>query len=289
MAQVPSVSLYVSSNSLPPSEDEQQLAEALRRRDARVEIVVWDKPTSTGWSDLGIICSTWDYTSRFAEFNTWLEVADRHCTLVNPLRVVRRSLDKRYLLDLAEAGVPTVPTRLTSGAPGEIRAAALEQGWDQVVLKPLVSAGGRQVRRATLDALPALPRPVDGAPEGWLVQPLLPGIVDGEYSCIFVADELTHTVLKRAAAGEFRVQGNYGGRSSLASPPHEVLEVATRALHVLGPDHVYARVDVVVDPALGALIMKVELVEPDLFLRLSKNATERLADVALSHMAPDVP
>ncbi len=288
MAQVPSVYLYVSRNCLPPSEDDQRLAEALRRRGAMVEILLWDDPAA-GWGDLGIICSTWDYTSRFAEFRVWLEVADRHCTLLNPLRVIQRSLDKRYLLDLAGAGVPTVPTRLTSGDPDDIRAAALEQGWDQIVLKPLVSAGGRQVRRATPDTVPAVPPPADGAPAGWLVQPLLPGIADGEYSCVFVAGELTHTVLKRAADGEFRVQSHYGGRTTVTTPPHEVGVVATRALHVVGPDHLYARVDVVVDPTLGALIMEVEMVEPDLFLRLSDHATERLADATLDwvqHHAP---
>lgn len=139
--------------------------------------MAWENPEAR-WSDLGVICSTWDYTTRFAELSAWLEVVDRHCTLLNPFGVIRRSLNKRHLLELAEAGVPTVPTRLTSGEPDDIRAAALEQGWHQIVLKLLVSAGGRDVRRATPNALPALPPPADGAPAGWLVQPLLPGIAE---------------------------------------------------------------------------------------------------------------
>ena len=64
---------------------------------------------------------------------------------------------------------------------------------------------------------------------------------------------------------------------------------ATRALQLLGPDHVYARVDVVVDPALGALIMEVEMVEPDLFLRLSDRAADQLADAVLDRLTPAVP
>lgn len=283
-----SVSLYVSRNALPPSEDDQRLAAALRLRDASVQIVAWDDP-SASWSDLGVICSTWDYTSRFAEFGAWLEVADRRCTLVNPLSVIRRSLDKRYLLELATAGVPTVPTRLTSGEHDDVRAVALEQDWHQLVLKPLVSAGGRQVLRATPDSLPTVPPPVDGVPPGWLVQPLLPGIVDGEYSCVFIAGELTHTVLKRAAVGEFRVQASYGGRTTLTTPPEAVRVAATHALQVLGADHAYARIDVVVDPALGALIMEVEMVEPDLFLRLADHAPDRLADAVLSRVSHDAP
>lgn len=218
MAHVLSVHLYVSQNALPPSADDRQLAAALRRRGASVEIVAWDDPRES-WADLAIICSTWDYTTRFAEFNTWLPVVARNSMLLNPLELLRRSLDKRYLLELAKAGILTVPTRLTNGRPDNIRAAVLEEDWHQIVLKPLVSAGGRHVLRATPDTLPALPPPTDGAPEGWLVQPLLPGITAGEYSCVFIAGELTHTVLKRPTGGEFRVQAHYGGRIALPPRP----------------------------------------------------------------------
>jgi glutathione synthase/RimK-type ligase-like ATP-grasp enzyme len=230
------VGLYVSHNALPPSEDDELLAEALRRRGASVEIVAWDDPRER-WSDLGIICSTWDYTVRFAEFSAWLDVVDRSCMLLNPLAVIRRTLDKRYLLELSEAGVATVPTRLTSSNPEDVRAVALEQGWSEIILKPLVSAGGRHILRGTPDAVPELPPPVSGSPEGWLVQPLLPAIAAGEYSCVFVAGELTHAVLKRPAAGDFRVQSHYGGRTTLATPPDAVRAAAVHALQVLGAGH----------------------------------------------------
>lgn len=94
---------------------------------------------------------------------------------------------------------------------------------------------------------------------------------------MFVAGELTHTVLGRAGDGEFRVQASYGGRTAVAEAPAAVHAVADRALQLLGPDHVYARVDVVVDPTLGALVMEVEMAEPDLFLRPSDHAAGRLA------------
>ena len=278
-----SVHLYVSRNALPPSQDDQQLAAALARRGASVQIVAWDDRREN-WPDLGIICSTWDYTTRFAEFSAWLPVAARHCALLNPLPLLRRSIDKRYLLDLAESGVPTIPTKLCSSRPEEIRAAALDEEWHHIVLKPLVSAGGRHVLRSTPDAVPDLPPPVTGAPEGWLVQPLLPGISQGEYSCTFIAGELSHTVLKRPATDEFRVQARFGGRTSRVTAPDEVGTVATRAVQSLGPDHLYARVDVVTDPDLGALIMEVEMVEPDLFLRFYEPASERLAEAALARL-----
>ena len=138
---VPPIGLYVSRNALPPSEDDQLLAAAFEQRGAAVEFLVWDEPAS-GWNDVAVVCSTWDYTSRFAEFSDWLGVMDRQSQLFNPLPLLRRSLDKRYLLELALQGVPTVPSLLTGDETSSVREAAREQGWHEVVLKPLVSAGG---------------------------------------------------------------------------------------------------------------------------------------------------
>ena len=278
------VDLYVSRNALPPSEDDELLADALRRRGASVRVSVWDDPQESV-GELGIVCSTWDYTTRFADFGAWLQDVDRRCTLLNPLPTLRRSLDKRYLLDLAQAEVPTVPTRLTSGRTEDVRAVAVEEGWSEVVLKPLVSAGGRHVRRATPTTLPDLPPPVAGAPEGWLVQPMLPAIAAGEHSCVFVGGTLTHTVLKRPEEGEFRVQAHYGGRTTVTTAPSATAEVAARTLQVLGAGHLYARVDVVVDPDRGPLVMEVEMVEPDLFLRLHHPAADQLAEAAISRLS----
>ena len=116
------------------------------------------------------------------------------------------------------------------------------------------------------------------------MQPLLPGIADGEYSCVFVAGTLTHTVLKRPTGSEFRVQASYGGRTTVVVPPANVRETAQRAVDALASGHVYARVDVVMDPVFGAVVMEVEMVEPALFLRLAEDAAGLLADAVLARV-----
>ena len=69
--------------------------------------------------DATVLRSTWDYTVRRAEFLAWAERVPR---LHNPVAVIRANSDKRYLADLAEAGMPVVPT--TFFGPAEpVRAA----------------------------------------------------------------------------------------------------------------------------------------------------------------------
>ena len=64
--------------------------------------------------------STWDYQERRDEFLAWARgIGDR---LVNPPAVLEWNTDKRYLRELADAGLPVVPTALVE--PGEAFARA---------------------------------------------------------------------------------------------------------------------------------------------------------------------
>ena len=88
---------------------------AWRARGSRREAAVWDDP-DVDWLayELVIVRSTWDYPRRRDAFVAWAERLPR---VLNPAAVLRWNTDKRYLADLAAAGVPTVPT--VFAAPGE--------------------------------------------------------------------------------------------------------------------------------------------------------------------------
>src|SRR5437879_5387399 len=60
------------------------------------------------WSaGLVVLRSTWDYAARRGEFLAWARSVPR---LVNPYDLVEWNTDKAYLVELSDAGVPTVPT-----------------------------------------------------------------------------------------------------------------------------------------------------------------------------------
>ncbi|MGI8683769.1 MAG: ATP-grasp domain-containing protein, partial [Acidimicrobiales bacterium] len=158
--------------------DHAGLAEALAARGARAEWVPWDDPTAD-WSDYDLVFlrETWDYPPKLPAFLDWVDSLAAGSTVVNPPAVVRWNHHKGYLLELAAAGVPVVPTTLVAGGATDLDAAVRAAGADVVVVKPAVGIGGNDARRgrahdpATTEHLRELLRAGDV-----LVQPYLPSI-----------------------------------------------------------------------------------------------------------------
>jgi glutathione synthase/RimK-type ligase-like ATP-grasp enzyme len=264
-------------------DDDAPLLEALAAREVPVRIRAWDDP-SVDWSAaaLVVVRSTWDYVPRRADFVAWARRVATVTTLWNPADVLAWNTDKRYLRRLADAGVPTVPTRwLHQGAAVQLGAVLDEAGWSDAVVKPAVSAGSvgtvrlkrREARRvqAHLDALLA---------EGdALVQPYLDRIESvGEISVHWIDGQVTHAVRKRPRAGDFRVQAQFGGREEPVALGPGLSTAAAEALAHAGMGCRYARVDLVEGPAGERWLIELELVEPQLFLRHCPAAAGRLAD-----------
>ena len=95
-------------------EDADVLNAALAERRRRRPLGAVARPEARLDDELVVLRSTWDYTDRPAEFLAWVAGLPR---VLNPAEVVAWNTDKMYLRDLAEAGVPTVPTAFA--APGE--------------------------------------------------------------------------------------------------------------------------------------------------------------------------
>ncbi len=87
--------------------DTRKLLAPLAARGVAAEPVVWDDPT-VDWAafDLAIVRSCWDYVPRRAKFLAW---AQRVPQLANPAEVLAWNTHKRYLRDLAAAGVRWCP------------------------------------------------------------------------------------------------------------------------------------------------------------------------------------
>jgi glutathione synthase/RimK-type ligase-like ATP-grasp enzyme len=259
------------------------LAEALHRLGATAVAVPWD--TIDPEREEGIVClrSTWDYHLRWSEFRVWLRGFAKRGGLWNPASTVQWNADKRYLRDLSAAGVALPRTCWLE--PGERPdVAAVLEDWRATcaVLKPRVSATafGTHVvsRESTLPAeeWAALER------AGCLLQAFVPEIQSrGEVSLVFLDGRYSHAVLKRPAAGDFRVQKDFGGSLEVTSPPAPTIEFGAAVLSAAARPWLYARVDLV-ETGQGPLLMELELIEPDLFL--TSHAAARLAE-GLVHTA----
>ncbi|MEU2419453.1 hypothetical protein ABZ619_00075 [Streptomyces sp. NPDC007851] len=274
---MPRIALATYDPGAQPSKDQDLpvLLRALAEAGAEAVARPWDDPeTEWGDHDLVVIRSTWDYSWRAEEFVAWVERVGKATRIANPAEVVRWNTDKRYLGDLAAAGVPVVPTRYL--APGDPAGPALPADRDFVV-KPTFGAGARFAARYTPEEHETAVRHLARMHEEGLtamVQPYVSGIdVSGERALQFFGGRLLHASRKRAVL----TPGTAYDADKIAHPdlaawtatPAEVA-VAEAALAAVpgAPELLYARVDLV-DGADGQpRVMELELVEPNLFLFL---------------------
>jgi len=248
--------------------DDAGLVEALRSRGLHARWLSWDDP-DTERADVVVLRATWDYIDRLDEFLAWTR---RVPNLLNAPDVVAWNTDKRYLADLAAAGVPTVPSRFF--APGE----RLSLDGGEVVVKPAVGAGSVGAQRFTdPDAAREHAATLQDAGRTVLVQPYDPRIADGETAMVFLAGEQSHAFTKGPILPppghrpEFDDSGTYAEESLQAAEPdfelwdvgHAALAAAGAHLGIAPSEFLYARVDVIGGPR-DPRLLELELVEPSL-------------------------
>ncbi|MET7453512.1 hypothetical protein ABZT03_16790 [Streptomyces sp. NPDC005574] len=286
---MPRVALVTYDPRPEPSRDADLpvLVRALREAGADADAVCWDD-AGADWAayDLAVIRSTWDYSWRAAEFTAWTERCGRLTRLANPPGVVRWNTDKRYVGDLAAAGVPVVPTRYA--APGET--AGLPDDHEYVV-KPTSGAGARYAARYTPEQHDTAVRHLARMhAEGLtaMIQPYMRSIdTGGERALQFFGGELLHASRKRAVLSP----GTAFDADKVAHPGLErwtptpaELAVARDALAAVpdAPDLLYARVDLVDGEGGAPRVMELELVEPNLFLFLHPESVPVVAAAILA-------
>ncbi|MEO0998528.1 MAG: hypothetical protein AAFX58_13510 [Pseudomonadota bacterium] len=259
---------------------------AFAERGIEVDTVNWRAEIDWGRYDLVIVRSTWDYHCDIDAFLQKLAVIDGSgCVLANPLGLMRRNIDKRYLRDLERQGIVIVPSVFGDSLDSrELTRLRQRFGRTGLVIKPLVSGGAYRTLRLTADAdVAETAAALDAHGQSpWLAQPFLPAVQDeGEYSLFYFGGEFSHAIVKTAVAGDFRVQEEYGGRIVATAPSGSLLDTAAAVMATLTTPTLYARVDLIRhDDRLK--LMELELIEPSLYLRTCPGAAERFADASLA-------
>lgn len=282
----PRVALVTCANLPQLTPDDRLLADALRDRGVDPVPAVWDEP-ATDWRSFHrvVLRSPWDYHLRPREFAAWLDAREGDgVRMVNPAPLVRWNVHKSYLSELARAGVPVLETvGLPRGRASALAALMDARGWADVVVKPAVSASAHRTFRVSRADAASLEESLDAILRDGdaLVQPLAPEVLEqGEWSIVFLGGRFSHAVLKRGAAGEFRVQEEFGGRAETRDPGGALLPQAEAALQAAPGPTAYARVDGIERDGRFVL-MELELVEPVLYLGRDPEAPGRLADAIL--------
>jgi glutathione synthase/RimK-type ligase-like ATP-grasp enzyme len=185
--------------------------------------------------------------------------------------------------------VPVVPSRfLERGETTPLVDVLNETGWDEAVMKPCVSGAARhtyRVHRRTAEELQPLFSSLLAA-EAMIVQPFMADIArTGEDSLMAFGGKFSHAVRKVAKAGDFRVQDDHGGKVFPHTPTAEQIELCERAMAACSPVPVYGRADMVRDNAGRLAVMELELIEPELWLRMHPPSADTYADAVVEFLS----
>lgn len=223
----------------------------------------WSDPGGLTDFDLILPLLAWGYQGEPARWHALLE-AWNGLPFANGLETLRWNTNKAYLLELEACGIPIVPTLLSPRlVQADLDEARARFGPGMLVVKPSISGGAEGTYRlAPGEAIPA-----DVAGAEMLIQPLMPAIAEeGEYSLFHFSGRFSHAILKRPAAGDFRVQEQFGGMEIAVAPPPAALTLAQAVLDAAPGPLLYARIDMIRDSTGAFRLMELELIEPALFL-----------------------
>lgn len=229
--------------------------------------------------------SCWNAHERPDEFLAWIDARSPGTRFRNNPATVRWNFHKGYLLELEAAGVPIVPTRLFRRGDEAARVPG-GPGWEDVVVKPAVSAASWRTHRfagsersKADEFLHELLRDRDA-----LVQPYQEGVErKGERAVVWIDGTATHAVRKspRFAGADESVSG---ARPVEAEERAIVRRTLARVSGRLGAP-LYARADFMPDEQGRPRLSELELIEPSLFLAQQPVAMDRFVAAVAREVA----
>jgi len=270
--------------------DDQVLASVLAARGVNVTPIPWTEidPYAIHDAPPVVLRSIWDYHRMPTMFDSWLAALDDSGRRTwNPPRIARGNIDKIYLKDFEAKGIAIPKTRWLDRADNDSIAAIMrDENLRRAVLKPRIAAtayGTFLVERdGAVDDEMFAPARASGA----LLQEVIPEVAErGEVSLVYFDGRLSHAVIKRASADEFRVQQDFGGTVAVTNPSAELRSFADRVIALAGADCLYARVDAV-ESARGPLLMELELIEPELYFLFVPEAAALMAQIIVDRLHP---
>ncbi|MGW8314439.1 MAG: ATP-grasp domain-containing protein [Bacteroidales bacterium] len=274
--------------------EESLVQQAMEKRGLMVQRINWDHPEMDWRSTRYVLFrSTWDYFERFPEFLQWLERVKDQTRMINPYALIRWNMDKHYLGDLQQKGIPIPPTQFIEQGTAHSLADLVEKtGWKEVILKPVVSGAARHTYRFALEEASSHESRFKSLirEEAMMIQEFQDQVLTrGEAAFMLVGGVYTHAVLKKAREGDFRVQDDFGGTVNPYAATPEEIELAERTVALCDPAPLYARVDAIWDREGTPRVSELELIEPELWFRFHPSAADRLAEAIVAHMRTTEP
>lgn len=259
------------------------LVPALQANGYEVSVIDWEQNNDFAQFDVLLIRSPWNYSRDHLKFLSWLSNAESQVKVINPPAVIRANMDKRYLFDLAERGIPVIPTSLLVDT---IQFKNIEH-YERMVFKPVVGAGARGAFTASGidEAEWKVRKHFENSEIGLLAQPYLAEVDSiGEIAVVCSNGEPLHAITKRPALSA----GGHGDFTANTKIDQSLIEFvsAIQELDFAGSSIsslLYSRVDVV-PTSSGYQLMELELFEPTLFLHENPTSVDKFVRNLIEHL-----
>ena len=268
-----------SCQNLPSFEkDDRFLYQALEAENIHADILPWDADAAWDSYDACLIRTTWDYVPRWTEFVQWIDRVQTQTLLLNPAQTIHWNVDKHYLKELSDKGVPIAPTLWISEHVDVARLLERQQ-WDRAFFKPTIGASASDTLRFSKNEVQQAQTFLNAnlAKHTMMLQPYISTVeTTGEFSAIFFANRCTHCVQKIPVKGDYRVQDDYGASDRLIEHVPELIALAEKALAAVPHPWLYARVDALCMENGQWVLNELEMIEPSLFFRHAPHAARIL-------------
>lgn len=255
---------------------------SLLKLDLKATKKSWSDP-NFDWSSTRFVLfrSTWDCFERYDEFSTWLDYVSTQTSLINSASLIQWNIDKHYLLDLKEQDIHICETYFVeTGTKSTLKELHAKYNLNDFVLKPVFSAGARHTYKISNHEIDSHENIFQEliANEAMMLQPFQYNLVSqGEVSLMVMNGKYTHAVLKKAKAGDFRVQDDFGGTVHHYEASKEEIVYAEKVVKSCPEMPIYARVDVFLDNQNKLALAELELIEPELWFRNHPASANELA------------
>jgi glutathione synthase/RimK-type ligase-like ATP-grasp enzyme len=267
------------------------LLKALIGEGLKCNRVSWDDKDYQWCNSKALIFrSTWDYFDRYDEFYPWLMHVKTQTLLINSKELIEWNIDKHYLMDIKNNGVK-IPKSVFIEKGNTIKLVEHCNDFNNntIIIKPCISGAARLTFKLFDHQIEAFSSKFEELikEEAFIIQEFLTPIeVFGEISLILFNGEFSHAVLKKAKPGDFRVQDDHGGTVHNYVPNLKEIHFAETAVKACPEMPVYARVDISIDNYGQLVLIELELIEPELWLRHNKTFAKTMAKAIKKHIKP---
>lgn len=236
------------------------------------EIISWqDETVNYSEYECLILRSVWGYQDHYPQFKKWLlSLKENNIPIYNNVDIILDNIrkDKQFEI-LDKYSIPHIPTTFIKQSDEIKRIYEYDK---KFVVKPLISGSGKNTYMITPAFKGEFPIKdtiiqscisiVNQEENGLMLQPFIPSIKNGEYSCIFIDGINTHNMLRFPGIFAEKKHAIY-----LPTIPFDVINLANNVSQI--PEfnnYLYMRIDIVVENNMP-YIMEVELAEPDLLIK----------------------